>query len=170
MNIYKYLKGGGTEGGARLCPAVPTSEKKMGTTETQEVPPEYQEMLFEWVPQWVEPESLQYLHSWKYSKAIETPSWEASSRLSCLSRGLDKITSRGTFQYQSFCGPVQLCSQTHSKNQIGNSVITKNSLGRKQLRKKIMHGNNPGTVYIKNSIDCSTCGGNNFKSAAFDSN
>lgn len=47
MNMCKYLKGGCTEGGARLFPAVLTSEKKMGTTETQEVPPEYQEMLFE---------------------------------------------------------------------------------------------------------------------------
>lgn len=46
MNMYKYLKGGYTEGGARLFPAVPC-DKKMGTSETQEVPHEYQEMIFE---------------------------------------------------------------------------------------------------------------------------
>lgn len=33
-----------------------------------------------------------------------------------------------------------------------------------------MHGNNPSTVYVKNSFDCSICGGKKFKSAAFDSN
>lgn len=47
MNMYKYLKGGCTEGGARLFQAVPTSDMKMGTTETQEAPPEYKEILFE---------------------------------------------------------------------------------------------------------------------------
>lgn len=46
-NMYKYLKGGCTGDGARLFPAVPTTDKKMGTTETQEAAPEYQEMLFE---------------------------------------------------------------------------------------------------------------------------
>lgn len=155
---------------SQALPAVPTTDKKMDTTETQEAPPAYQEMLFEWVLQWVQPESLQKLHSWKYWKVTETSFWVASFRLSWLSRGLDQITSRGPFQSQSFCGPVQLCSLTLSRSQIRNSVTTENSLGRKQLRKKIIHGNNPGTVYVKNSIDCSTCGGKNFKSAAFDSN
>lgn len=171
MNMYKYLKGECKEGGSRIFPAV-LCDNKMGTTETQEVPPEYQEMLFEGVLKWVESESLWNLHSWKYSKARATGSWAASSRLSCLSRGLDQITSRGPCHPQSFCGPAQLCSQFQilSKNQTRNSVMTENALGRKQLRLKIIHGTNPGTVHINNSIDCSTCSGKNFKSAAFDPN
>lgn len=47
MNICKYLKGGCTKGGARRFPAMLSSERKMGTTEIQEVLPECQEMLFE---------------------------------------------------------------------------------------------------------------------------
>lgn len=47
------------------------------------------------------------LPPWRYSKDIWTWSWVTISRWPCLSRGLNKMISRGPFQLQHYCGSLK---------------------------------------------------------------